>query len=254
MKALALLYGLVAYLMFLAVFFYTILFTGGLWVPITVDTPSQLGAGAAVAVDLVLLGLFGAQHSGMARHSFKTSWTKLVPWPIERSTYVIFSNLVLALLLWQWQGVPHVVWNVQQGPARIILWVLFGAGWLTVLLSTFMISHADLFGLRQVWDLVKGRVATPLGFQTHSLYKLVRHPLMAGFIIAFWAAPRMTAGHLLFAAAATGYILAALQLEERDLVRIFGDSYRDYCQRVPMLAPLRFGRRPHSGGLEEEDV
>lgn len=242
MKVLAFLYGVLAYALFLGVFLYAVAFVGGVWVPITVDTPSSLNTWAAVIVDLALLGLFGIQHSGMARRGFKRAWTRIVPDPLERSTYVIFSSLVLALLFWQWQGLPQVVWNVRQPAARDFLWALFGLGWLVVLTSTFMISHADLFGLRQVWEFLKGRLPAPLAFQTRFLYRVVRHPIMAGFVIAFWATPRMTLGHLLFAAVSTGYILAALQLEERDLVRIFGERYTEYRRRVPMLVPLPFRR------------
>lgn len=242
MKILAFLYGAVAYVLFLGIFLYVIPFVGGMWVPITVDTPSSLDTWAAVIVDLALLGLFGIQHSGMARRSFKRAWTKIVPDPLERSTYVIFSSLVLALLFWQWQGLPQVVWDLRQPLARDLLWALFGFGWLLVLTSTFMISHADLFGLRQVREFLKGRLPTPLAFQTRALYRAIRHPIMAGFVIAFWATPRMTAGHLLFAAVSTGYILAALQLEERDLVGVFGERYLEYRRRVPMLVPLPFRR------------
>lgn len=256
MRFFALVYGAVAYVLFLAVFLYTIPFVGGFGVPVTVDSSSTLGTSAAAAIDLALLALFGIQHSGMARRSFKRWWTRFVPWPIERSTYVILSSLVLALLLWQWQGLPRVVWNVEQPAGRIALWIVFGIGWLTVLASTFMINHADLFGLRQVWDLVKGRLSTPLAFQTRFLYRLIRHPLMTGFLIAFWATPHMTAGHLLFSAVATGYILVALRLEERDLVRIFGERYLEYRRRVPMLVPLRLRRAPASGGtpLSEDEA
>lgn len=253
MKILAFVYGAIAYVLFLAVFLYTIPFVGGFGVPITVDTPSALGTTAAVVVDLALLGLFGTQHSGMARRGFKRVWTRLVPWPLERSTFVVMSSLVLALTMWQWQGLPQVLWNVGHPAGRTVLWILFAIGWLTVLASTFMIDHAELFGLRQVWDLLKGRLTTPLPFQTRFLYRFVRHPLMTGFLVAFWATPRMTEGHLLFAGVASAYILAALRLEERDLVRVFGERYRDYRRRVPMLLPLRLRRAGAVGSIPSKD-
>jgi len=244
MKFLAFLYGAMAYGLFLAVFLYAIPFVGGFLVPVSVDTPSSLGTTAAVVIDVALLGLFGIQHSGMARRGFKHVWTRFVPEPVERSTYVIFSSLVLALMMWQWQGLPGSAWNVTQPAGRIALWATFGFGWLTVLTSTFMISHADLFGLRQVWHLARNRLATPLPFQTRYLYRVIRHPIMAGFVIAFWATPRMTAGHLLFAAVSTGYIVVALRLEERDLLQVFGERYAAYRRRVPGLVPIPFRRGP----------
>jgi methanethiol S-methyltransferase len=252
MKFLAFLYGLAAYVLFLAVFLYAIAFVGGFPVPVSVDTPTSLGTPLACVVDLALLGLFGIQHSGMARRGFKRLWTKLVPWPVERSTYVLFSSLVLALLFWQWQGLPRVVWDVRQPAARVALWAVFGAGWFTVLISTFMISHADLFGLRQVWDLVRGRLSTPLPFQTRFLYRVIRHPLLLGFLIAFWATPRMTTGHLLFAGVSTAYILVAVRLEERDLIHVFGQRYADYRRRVPMLIPLGFRRKIGAGQADPD--
>lgn len=244
MRTLLLVYSSAAYALFLGVFLYAIAFVAGLGVPVTVDTPSSLGTTAAVVADLALLGLFGIQHSGMARHGFKRWWTRIIPEPAERTTYVIFSSLVLALMMWQWQGLPRVVWDVRQPVGSTVLWTLCGLGWLIVLASTFMINHFDLFGLRQAWHFVRGDRPEPLPFQTRFLYKVVRHPIMLGFVTAFWATPRMTAGHLLFTAVATIYIVAALQLEERDLMRHFGDRYRVYRGRVPMLLPVRL----RSGG------
>ncbi len=174
--------------------------------------------------------------------------------PVERSTYVLFASLVLALLLWQWRSIPAVVWDVSWTPARLVVWALFWLGWGIVLASTFMISHFELFGLRQVFALWRAQPTAETGFQATLLYRVVRHPLMLGFIIAFWAAPTMTAGHLLFAAATTGYILIALQLEERDLMALLGTQYGEYRRRVPMLIPgvhkrnadMSLGREPRA--------
>jgi protein-S-isoprenylcysteine O-methyltransferase Ste14 len=241
MRVIAFLYGIAAYILFLAVFLYAIGFVGGIVVPKTVDTATQLPVVPAVIIDLLLLTLFAVQHSGMARRAFKRIWTKLVPWPVERTTYVMASNAVLALLMWQWQGFDQVIWWVGPPLFSAVLWIAFAFGWLLVLLSTFLVSHTDLFGLRQVYHFLHARELAPFEFKGGSLYSLVRHPLYLGFFIAFWATPHMTAGHLLFAAAATGYILVAIQLEERDLIHAFGDRYVEYRRRVPMLIPL--GRR-----------
>ncbi len=191
----------------------------------------------AVAIDLVLLTLFALQHSVMARPAFKRWWTRYVPAAIERSTYVLLASLVLALLLWQWRSIPAVVWEVSSTPARLAVWALFWLGWGIVLASTFMISHFELFGLRQVFAVWRGEPQPETGFRTTLFYRVVRHPLNLGFIVAFWAAPTMTAGHLLFAAVTTGWILLAMQLEERDLVAALGTRYVEYRRRVPMLIP-----------------
>ena len=178
----------------------------------------------------------------MARRAFKRIWTRIVPWPIERSTYVYASSAALALVMWQWQGIDTVIWTVAAPAFRAMLWILFGLGWLLVLASTFVVSHTDLFGLRQVYYNLVNRLPTAFTLKTNSLYALVRHPLLLGFLIAFWAAPSMTAGHLLFSAVASAYILVAVQFEERDLVHAFGERYRRYRQQVPMLIPF-IGRR-----------
>ncbi|WP_297774418.1 methanethiol S-methyltransferase [Mycobacterium sp.] len=235
-------YGVAAYLLFLAAFLYLVAFLGNFWVPRTVDHGLSAPIGQAVLVNIVLLALFAVQHSIMARPSFKAWWTRLVPASIERSTYVMLSNVVLVLLYWQWRTMPAVVWDVRLPAGRLVLWTLFWLGWAIALAATFMVSHFDLFGLRQVFLAWRGKPYTHIGFHARMLYRLVRHPLMLGFVIVFWAVPTMTAGHLLFSVAMTGYILVATHLEEHDLVEALGEQYRDYRRRVPMLLPL--GRRP----------
>lgn len=244
-------YGAGCYLVFLGVFAYSIGFVGNLVVPRSVDHGVAAPAAEALLVNLLLLGLFAAQHSVMARPWFKRWWTRLVPEPIERSTYVLMTTLVLALLFWQWRTMPAIVWDVTWSPARAALWMLFALGWVTVLLSTFLISHFDLFGLRQVYLAWRETPYRSLGFRTSMLYRAVRHPIMLGFIVAFWATPTMTAGHLLFAVGTTGYILVAIRLEERDLTANLGEQYRDYRDRVPMLVPglQRRGHLRSSGAV-----
>jgi methanethiol S-methyltransferase len=199
-----------------------------------------------VLINVLLLAAFGVQHSVMARPAFKAWWTRFVPSTIERSTYVWLSSAVLVLLYWQWRTMPAVIWDVWQPAGRTALWALFWLGWAIALAATFMVSHFDLFGLRQVYLAWRGKPYTHIGFHARLLYRLVRHPLMLGFLIAFWAAPTLTAGHLLFSVAMTGYILIATQLEERDLVAALGDEYRDYRREVPRLVPLRRPPRRHT--------
>lgn len=230
-------YGAVCYVLFLVSFLYAIAFVGGFGVPRTVDNGIEAPIAEAVIVNVLLLGLFAVQHSVMARPAFKRWWTRLVPNTIERSTYVLLSSLLLFLLFWQWRTMSAIIWDVAWPPARVVLWVVFAAGWVIALTSTFLINHFDLFGLRQVYLASRGTPYTDLEFRESLLYRVVRHPLMLGFILAFWAAPTMTAGHLLFAVATTGYILIAMQLEERDLNVALGESYRDYRGRVPMIIP-----------------
>lgn len=230
-------YGVLCYGIFLATFLYAMAFIADLPVPRTIDKGPSAPVFTAIAVDLALLGLFAVQHSGMARRGFKRWLTRWLPAHAERSTYVLLSSAVLILLFWQWRPIDAVVWSVQETWAE---WLLYGAyifGWLFLLTATFVINHFDLFGLRQVWLNMRGESYTPPQFRERFHYRWVRHPLMVGFIIAFWATPHMTAGHLLFAGASTAYILIALQLEERDLLAAHGDEYRSYKQRVPSLVP-----------------
>ena len=229
-------YGTLSYLVFLVAFCYAIGFVGGIVVPRTVDHGIDgAPAGSALVVNVALLGLFALQHSVMARPAFKRWWTRVVSPVIERSTYVLLASLVLLLLYWQWRTMPAIVWQIDPPAIRLLLWTLFAAGWATVLAATFMIDHFELFGLRQVFATWRRTPGAETGFRATLLYRLVRHPLMLGFLIAFWATPTMTAGHLLFALGTTGYILIAVRLEERDLIAHLGDDYRMYRARVPML-------------------
>jgi protein-S-isoprenylcysteine O-methyltransferase Ste14 len=239
-----LVYGVASYLIFFATFGYAIGFVGDFLVPKTIDTRPRVPMAEALVVDMLLLALFAVPHSVMARPGFKRRWTRLVPPPVERSTYVLVSSLLLALVFWQWHPLPGVVWDARASAARTTLSGLFGAGWLVVLISTFLIDHFDLFGLRQVYLYATGRPYTPPRFRTTALYRVVRHPIMLGFVVAFWATPRMTWGHLLFAALTTVYILIGVRLEERDLRAAFGRRYEAYSRRVPMLVP-RIGRGDH---------
>ena len=236
-------YGAVCYVVFLAAFLYAIGFVGNVVVPRSIDHGVTAPIAEAVVINVLLLGLFAVQHSVMARPAFKRWWTRFVPKTIERSTYVLLLSLILLLMFWQWRTMPAVVWDVTWMPGRVGLWILFALGWATVLLSTFMINHFDLFGLRHVYLAWREKPYTDLEFRTSLLYRVVRHPLMLGFIVAFWATPTMTAGHLLFAVATTGYILIAVRFEEHDLKAALGDRYRDYRSRVPMLIPVLHRRR-----------
>lgn len=233
----AFVYGIVSYLVFFGTFVYAMGFVGNLLVPKSIDSGREGAFWPSLLVNVALLGLFAVQHSGMARPEFKRWWTKIVPKPIERSTYVLLASLALILLFSLWRPLRAVVWSAESEAARVALWALFASGWGLVLLATFMISHAHLFGVRQVHDYLRARDPADPGFQTPGLYRHMRHPIMTGFLVAFWATPHMTVGHSLFALATTGYILLALKLEERDLVRAHGEKYETYRRRVPMFVP-----------------
>jgi protein-S-isoprenylcysteine O-methyltransferase Ste14 len=239
LKFVALLYGLAAYFMFFGTVLYAIGFVSGLVVPKTIDTGAAPSAAEALVVDLLLMSLFAVQHSLMARKQFKQWWTQYVPKSVERSTYVLFANLTLILLFWQWRPMPTVVWEVVDPDIAVTIATLSFGGWVIVLTSTFLINHFELFGLQQVANNLVGREMPAPRFRTPLYYKFVRHPIYLGFIIAFWAAPTMTVGHLLFAAVTTAYILVGILLEERDLIVMFGDDYRRYKKRVSMLVPWR---------------
>jgi protein-S-isoprenylcysteine O-methyltransferase Ste14 len=244
-RGLSLAYGIIAYLLFVAAILYGIGFVGNMAVmPKGINDGIPTTVIHATIVNVLLLLLFAVQHSVMARPWFKNWWTRFVPQPIERSTYVAVASLILLLLYWQWRPIPEVIWDVKNTTGRGVLWALYFAGWLLVFYSSSVIDHFELFGLKQVWRHFRGETHATAPFSERSLYRWVRHPLMLGFLVAFWSAPTMTLGRLLFAAVTTLWILFAIQLEERDLAHFLGEPYRDYRARTPMLVPLsRTGRK-----------
>lgn len=237
-RGVAFLYGLIAYAVFFLTFLYAIAFVGNLAVSRTIDSGPVGSNAVALLIDIVLLGLFAAQHSIMARPAFKRWWTRIIPACVERSTYVLITSLCLVLLYWQWRPLAVPVWDVHNHLGHSLLQILFWLGWLIVLAGTFMIDHFELFGLRQVYFYLRNRNYVGVSFKSPMLYKYCRHPVMLGFIIAFWATPRMTVGHVLFAVATTAYILLAIQFEERDLIAAHGEKYIDYRGRTSMLLPM----------------
>lgn len=236
-RILAFIYGLICYLIFFVTFLYTIGFVGNLIVPKTLDSDLNGSLIQGLLIDSLLISLFGVQHSLMARPSFKKLWTKIIPEPIERSTYVLMASLALLLLFWQWNSLGGIIWNIQNPVASNIIYGIFTLGWLIVLLSTFMINHFDLFGLRQVYLYLLSQEYEYLGFRTLGFYKYVRHPIMLGFVIAFWATPRMTVSHLIFALGLTIYTFVGIKLEEADMTSIYGNLYQEYQSQVSMLIP-----------------
>lgn len=247
-------YGSLSYLIFLGTFLYAVCFIGNFGVSSTLDGPASGHLTVSFAIDAGLLALFAVQHSIMARKWFKDWWTRIVPKAIERSTYVLFSSLALILLFWQWRPLGGMIWSIEDPTGRFVLRVLFAFGWSLVLVSTFLIHHFDLFGMRQVWLCLLGRPYNKLRFATPGPYRLVRHPLYVGWLFAFWMTPVMTLAHLLFSIATTAYILIAIQFEERDLVREHGDAYESYRQSIPMLVPF-VGKRSSEklSGMIKED-
>ena len=238
-KLLVSLYGIVSYIVFFLSFLYAIGFVGNLLVPKSIDSGEVSAIVPSLIINIVLLSLFAVPHSVMARPAFKQWFTRFIPEVIERSTYVLVSSLLLFLLYALWQPMPDIIWNVESAIGSMILTGIFWLGWLVVLLSTFMVNHFDLFGLRQVYINFKGQEYSHLEFKVVGLYKMCRHPIMLGFIIAFWATPTMTTGHLLFTVMTTAYIFIALQFEERDMATFFGDVYKNYQKKVPMVFPFK---------------
>lgn len=242
-RSLILLYGVASYAIFFATFLYAFGWVVGILTPTTLDGPATTSFTYALLVNLGLLTVFAVQHSLMARPAFKKAWTKIVPEPAERSTYVLFSSVAMIAMFWLWQPMGGTIWHVEDTAAKAVLYAVGVLGWFIVLLSTFLINHFDLFGLRQVWLNFRGTEYTQLKFGTPWLYRYVRHPLYVGWLLAFWGTPNMTIAHLVFAVATSAYILIAIQLEERDLTTFHGAAYEDYKKRVPMLVPFTKGKK-----------
>jgi methanethiol S-methyltransferase len=246
-----LLFGVVSYAIFFGSFLYGIGFVGNFLVPVTIDGEPTMSLAPALLIDTLLIALFAVQHSVMARPTFKKWWSKFVADPIERSMYVLLSSLALIVLYIFWQPLGGEIWNVQNSAGQAVLYGLLAMGWLLILVTTFLINHFDLFGLRQVWLYFQGREYTSLNFVTPALYSIVRHPLYVGWLMAFWFTPSMTTSHLIFALLMAVYILVAIQLEERNLVEYHGEDYAEYRRNTPMLIP-RFGKRPSDGPSSTE--
>ena len=246
-----LLYGIFCYLVFFATFLYAIAFLGDFGVSRTIDSGVEGSVAKALAINAGLLALFALQHSIMARSWFKRAWTKIVPPAAERSTYVLFSSVALIVLFWQWRPIGGLAWQVDNEIGQMAIYLVYATGWILLLLATALIDHFDLFGLRQVYLHFRGQEYTGLKFRTPGLYRVVRHPIYFSWLCIFWATPRMTIAHLVFALATTGYILMAIPLEEKDLIRIYGDAYRRYKQQVPGILPVRFGRQSSANRRSE---
>jgi protein-S-isoprenylcysteine O-methyltransferase Ste14 len=240
-RAISFFYGIIAHMGFLLVFLYLIGFLANFTVPKSIDSGQTEPFGRALLINVILLGIFGIQHSVMARQGFKRWWTQIISHHIERSTYVLISDLLVVLLVWQWRPMTVVIWNVERPVGRLALWGLFGAGCLMIVLASFMTSHFDLSGTRQVYLHLRGKDYSPVKFNVTGFYKYVRHPLMLGWITAFWSTPHMTVGHLVFAVGTTAYILIAIPIEERDLERFHGEAYENYRRQVSMLFPFKKG-------------
>ena len=244
-------YGVVCYGAFFATFLYAVGFIGNLVVPKTLDSPTHTPFLYALGIDVLLLGIFAVQHSVMARPWFKRVWTRVIPEPAERSTYVLLSSLALIALFVYWQPLGGMVWNIENPTARLVMYQLFGLGFGIVLIATFLINHFDLFGLRQVWLYLVGKPYTQLSFRTPLFYRYVRHPLYVGWMMAFWFTPTMTGAHLLFAIMTTAYMLAAIRWEEHDLVMVFGEKYTRYRESVPMLIPGGVNKQKESAEAQQ---
>ncbi len=236
-RILSFVYGLICYLVFFVTFLYLILFIGDLYVPKTINSGPAGSWVPALLINVGLIGLFGLQHTLMARKSFKEWWTRFVPKPVERSTYVLFSSIALIVIFWLWQPLPATIWQVETAWASLLLKWGFWLGWLILFLSTWMIDHFNLFGVKQVWNYMRENEQNPPKFMEPGFYKYVRHPLMLGFLIAFWSIPHMTAGHLVFSSGMTFYIFVGVHFEEKAMIRRFGEDYKEYRQRVPKFLP-----------------